>query len=105
MNFIKKYWEIVIVAITGIIGFIVYALNSKKTEESIHAAVIDLAKTQKEADAIEVNIKALKDDKSQTTKQIESLDKDLVLVDKKREELKAAPPKTDKEIEDFWKGH
>lgn len=86
----------------AVIGVLAYLLNRKNEELEANKAKIALIKTQKEADAIESEIKSKLADKALTEKEIQTVNDSLKLVEEKRTTLTKEGAFTDSQIEDYW---
>ena len=102
-DFFKSLWGIIVLVGGAAIGILLYLLQRKQREVNSLKAKIDLAKTQKEADLIEVEIKKKLDNVNILNKEQKELEKTLVELDAKRKEIASQEKnKTDQDIEDFW---
>lgn len=87
-------------AVTAVIGILVYSWVRKNEELEAAKSQLALANTHKEVDVIEAQIQEKLADKSKNDKQIEELNKSLDLIAEKRKTIDTA--KTDQQIEDYW---
>jgi septal ring factor EnvC (AmiA/AmiB activator) len=104
METLKKYWAAIAGAVIGFIGLLMWLLSNKKDEINSLNAQVSLAKTDKEADVLEAQIKEMKDNKDNLQKHNDELDKSLQAVQQKRNEIIADQKDvTDpKEIAAYW---
>ena len=102
-EFFKSLWGIIVLVGGVAIGILLYLLQRKQREVNTLKAKIDLAKTQKEADLIEVEIKKKLDNVNLLDKEVKELNNTLTQLEEKRKTLSTTEQnKTDQEIEDFW---
>lgn len=102
-EFFKSLWGILVVVVTAAIGILLYVLQQKQREVNSLKAKVDLAKTQKEADLIEVDIKQRLNNTKLLDKEVKELNKTLDQLEAKRKDLaNSEKNKTDQQIEDFW---
>ena len=99
-SFFSAIGGYIVLALTAVIGVLVYAFVRKSEQLNSAKAKLDLAETQKEVDLIEAEIKQKQENRNQTKRELEGLDKALDLVAQKRQNIKEA--KTDQEIEQYW---
>ena len=93
----------IVLVLTGIIAALVYVINLNNKKHNALLAQLDLIKTQKEADILEVEIKTKLEQKDLSSKEMETLNKGLVELQNKRAELtQKETSKNDKEIADYW---
>lgn len=101
--FFQSLWGIIVLVGTAAIGILLYMLQRKQREVNSLKAKIDLAKTQKEADLIEVEIKKKLDNVNILDKEQKELTKTLADLEAKRKQIASQEKnKTDEQIEDFW---
>lgn len=104
METIKKYWVALAGLVTGFVGLLLFMLQKKGKEVDALNAKVDMAKTEKEADVLEAQIKDLRSDKDNLAKHNEELDKTIQKVQEKREQVAADAKnlKDPKAIADYW---
>lgn len=104
METLKKYWATVATFVAGFVGLLLFFLSRKGAEVNALQAKVALAKTEKEADVLEAEIKALKTNKDNLAKHNAELDKALETVENKRVEIReeAKNLKDPKAIADYW---
>lgn len=90
----------IVLAVTAIIGVLVYAFIRKNEQLEAAKSQLALANTHKEVDVIEAQIQEKLADKTNNDKQIDGLNKSLDLIQEKRKSIDTA--KTDGQIEDYW---
>jgi len=90
----------VVLAVTAVIGILVYAFIRKNEQLEAAKSQLALANTHKEVDVIEAQIQEKLADKNANQKEIEGLNKSLDLIAEKRKSIDAS--KTDQQIEDYW---
>ena len=83
-----------------ILAVLAYIFVRKQDENTELKAQLNLANTHKEVDIIETEIKAKAAERQQTEQDIAKTQKDLDLIEQKRQDIKAT--KTDSEIETYW---
>jgi Na+-translocating ferredoxin:NAD+ oxidoreductase RnfG subunit len=102
-DFFMSIISYIILGVVAVIGFLLYSLSNKKNEVNALKAKIDLADTQKKADLLEVEIKQRLENKQLLQKEVDELNKNLVLLAEKRAQIaKQEAGKTPEEVEDFW---
>ena len=102
-EFFKSLWGIIVLVGGVTVGILLYLLQRKQREVNTLKAKIDLAKTQKEADLIEVEIKKKLDNVNLLDKEVKELNKALDDLETKRKDIASSEKnKTPDEIEDFW---
>lgn len=102
-DFFTGLYGKVALVLGAIISFLLYYINLKNREVNAAKAKVALANTEKQADILETEIVALKEDRKITKKGVAEIDKTLVELNNKREMLKAqAQTMTNSEIEDYW---
>lgn len=99
-SFFSAIGGYIVLALTAVIGVLVYAFVRKSEQLNSAKAKLDLAETQKEVDLIEAEIKQKQENRNQTKRELEGLDKALDLISDKRKNLSES--KTDQEIENYW---
>lgn len=101
---IKNLIASVIAALTGLLGLVLYFLSKQNKQIETLKAKIDLAKTEKEADLIEVEIKELQGTHTNLQKTEKELDKTLAKVQEKRKQITEDVKnlKDPKEIAEYW---
>lgn len=104
MNKIKEIWGWVAGAVVGLVGLILYVLSRRGDEINALKAKINLADTTKKADALESEIKQAQKRKDNLAKENKELNKTLVELDLKREDIKKKTSEmTDPQaIADYW---
>jgi len=95
-------WQYLVLILGAILGIVLYVLNLKNKELDAAKAKIALANTQKEADALESEIKTKITEQDLNKKELEGLQKALDLLDKKRESIKDEGNIKDEKVEDYW---
>lgn len=101
--FFQSLWGVIVLIGTAAIGILLYMLQRKQREVNSLKAKIELAKTQKEADLIEVEIKKKLDNVNILDKEQKELTKTLAELEAKRKQIASTEKnKTDQEIDDFW---
>lgn len=107
MNKLKEalagLWAYIVLILGGIIAIVLYVLNLKSKELDAANAKIKLADTQKEADAIETDIKAKQQQQDLNKKEVSGLDQALDLLEEKRKEIRKEGDLKDSQVEDYWK--
>lgn len=102
MNKIKEFFSTwttkIITALVLIVGFLTYFLKFKNKELEALNAKINLAKTQKEADLLEVEIKSKLQVADASQAEANALQSSLDALEEKRKQL----PGTDHNPEDYW---
>lgn len=104
MDKLKQYLGYAVAAITALIGVLLYFLSRKRSEvEELHSEIA-LAKTEKEADVLEVQIKDLKSNKDNLDKHNQELDKTLEKLEVRRTEIKEETKnlKNPNDIANYW---
>ena len=105
-TFFTSTFGIIAAVLTGAVGILLWFLSNKRKEINALKAQIDLAKTQKEADLIEVQIKEKMAAKEVTDTEIKELQSGLTDLEAKRKQIATDQKnKNPDEIEDFWKNH
>lgn len=106
MNKLKEaiagVWYYVVLILGAILGIVLYVLNLKNKELDAAKAKIALANTQKQADAIESEIKGKMDKQDVNKKELASLEKALDLLTEKRKSIKNEGNLNDEQVEDYW---
>lgn len=104
MEALKKYWAVLIGGVGAVIGFLLFFLQKKNKEVEALNAKVDMAKTEKEADVLEAQVKDLRSDKDNLAKHNEELDKTIQKVQEKREQVAtdAKNLKDPKAIANYW---
>lgn len=106
MNKLKEglasVWGYIVLIGGAVVGILLYVLNLRNKELEAAKAKIALAKTQKEADALESEIQAKLKEKELNKKEVEGLNKALDLIAEKRQSLKKEGDLTDSQVEDYW---
>lgn len=104
METIKKYWAALAGLVAGFIGLLLFFLQKKNKEVEELNAKVDMAKTEKETDVLESQIKTLRADKDNLAKHNDELDKSIQKVQDKRVEVAAQAKelKDPKAIADYW---
>ncbi len=106
MNKLKEglasVWGYIVLIGGAVVGILLYVLNLRNKELEAAKAKIALAKTQKEADALESEIQAKLKEKELNKKEVEGLNKALDLIAEKRQNLKNEGDLTDSQVEDYW---
>jgi len=100
----KQIWGWLVAGVTGLVGLLLYMLTRKGEEINSLKAKVAIASTEKEADALETEIKAAASRKNNLKKQNEELDKTLAELETKRKKIKVEVSNmTDpKAISDYW---
>jgi len=101
-NALKWLGENLVLVLVGALGLLLYYLNLKNKTINALKAEIDLTKTQKEADALEVQIKAKLETSGLLKKEVDELNKALVQLEEKRASLPEGP-RDPNDVEDYWK--
>jgi hypothetical protein len=99
-EFFKNIYGYAIVVFGIIIAILAWFINTKNKEIEAMEAKIALAKTQKEADLIEVEIKERMDKLEDSNKEKLELQKTLDILEQKRQNLK--DDRTEQEKSDTW---
>lgn len=104
MTKIKELLGWIVASLSAILGIVLFVLSRKNKELDALNAKVDLAKTEKETDLLEVEIKDLKEDKANLKKTNQELDKALVKVEEKRKQVveDAKQLKNPKDIANYW---
>lgn len=104
MEKLKEIWGYVVAGVVGLIGVLVYIVTRRGDEINKLKSKVALTETQKQADALEVEIKQAQENKANLKKENQELDKTLQQLDSKREEIKkdVAELKDPKAIADYW---
>ena len=99
---LASLWAYIVLGLGAILAIVLYILNLKNKELEAAKAKIALVQTQKQADAIETEIKQQMAEKDLNQKQMDGLQQSLDLLEQKRQTLKQEGDLTDKQVEDFW---
>lgn len=99
---LASVWGYIVLIGGAAIGILLYILNLKSKELDAAKAKIALANTQKEADAIEAEIKGKMAEKELTKREAADLQKSLDLLEEKRQSIKKEGDLTDSQVEDYW---
>lgn len=99
-SFFSAIGGYIVLALTAVVGILVYAFIRKSEQLNSAKAKLELASTQKEVDLIEAEIKQKQQDRSQTKQELDALNKALDLVAEKRKSIKDTA--TDQEVEEYW---
>lgn len=103
MNKIKAFWVWLVAIVGAVIGFLIYYLTLKNKEVNALKARVSLVETEKEADAVEADIKELKNSKKRLKKEEVEIDKVIEEVKEKRKQIKQEVEQmTPKELADYW---
>lgn len=104
MTKIKELLGWIVAGLSTILGIVLFVLSRKNKELDALNAKVDLAKTEKETDLLEVEIKDLKEDKANLKKTNQELDKALVKVEEKRKQVveDAKKLKNPKDVASYW---
>lgn len=104
--FFSSVAGIIMLVSTAAVGILVYVLSNRRKEVNALKAQIDLAKTQKEVDLIEVQIKQRMDNKDALDKEVKELQNGLTAIEEKRKQLASEEKnKNPDQIEDFWRNN
>ena len=105
-SFFSSLYGVIVLVLTGAIAILAYILSNRRKEVNALKAQIDLAKTQKEVDLIEVQIKERMEHKEVLTKEVTELQNGLNSIEEKRKEIATSEKnKNSDDIEDFWRNH
>lgn len=99
-NFFSSIGGYIVAALALVAGVFAFLYTRKQDENTALKAELGLANTHKEVDIIETELKAKAAEREQTTEELAKTEKDLALIEQKRQEIKAS--KTDEEVEDYW---
>jgi len=99
---LASVWGYVVLIGGAVLGIVLYILNLKSKELEAAKAKIALATTQKQADALESEIKQKMAEKEVTKKESADLQKALDLLAQKRQDIKQEGNLTDSQAEDYW---
>lgn len=99
---IAGIWYYIVLVLGAIIGVILYILNLKNKELDAAKAKIALVDTQKQADAIESEIKGKMEQQNLNKKEMAGLEKALDLLTEKRKNIKKEGNLNDEAVEDYW---
>lgn len=101
---IKNLIATIIAGLTGLLGMLLYFLSKQNKQIESLKAKVDLAKTEKETDLIEVEIKELQGTHTNLQKTEKELEKTLVKVQEKRKQIAEDVKnlKDPKEIAEYW---
>lgn len=101
---LKKTWHKVVLVLGAVIGFLLYWLSLKNKKLAAYKAKIELVKTQRQADLLEIEIKEIMTDRKLLKKEREDLEQALKLLEEKRNSLKGKSNKkrTVKDVESYW---
>lgn len=104
MTKIKEFFGWILAGLGAIFGIVLYVLSRKSKEVDALNAKIDLAKTEKQADMVEVEINKLKEDKATTKEHNKALDQSLGKLEEKRKAIPEDAKKltNPKEVADYW---
>lgn len=104
--FFRNISGIIILVITTILGIAAYLFSNRRKETSALKAQVALAKTQKEVDLIEVQIKERMDKKDILSKEVKELQDGLILIEEKRKQLvDSQKNKNPEDVENFWRNN
>lgn len=98
--FVSSIAGYLVLAVTAVIGVLVYAFVRKNEQLEAAKSQLALANTHKEVDVIEAQIQEKLANKAANEKEIAGLNKSLDLIAEKRKTIDTA--KTDSQIEDYW---
>lgn len=101
VTLLKKYWEIVAVAVMAVIGVLLALFESKSGQVDALQAQVNLADTNKKADVIEAKVQEQLANANATQKQINTDQTTVAALEAKRAEL----PQQDlssTQIETYW---
>lgn len=104
MTKIKEFFTYILAGLGAIFGIVLYMLSRKSKEVTALNAKIDLAKTEKQADIVEVEINTLKAQKEITKVQNQKLDESLQKLEEKRKQIPEDAKKltNPKDISAYW---
>ncbi len=95
-------WYYIVLIVGGAVAILLYVLNLKNKELDAAKAKISLATTQKQADALEAEIKMKQQSQDLNKKELAALDKALDLLTEKRKNIKSEGDLKDSQVEDYW---
>jgi septal ring factor EnvC (AmiA/AmiB activator) len=105
-SFFSSAYGIIVLVLTGAVAILAYVLSNRRKEVNALKAQIDLAKTQKEVDLIEVQIKERMEHKEILAKEVVELQNGLNSIEEKRKEIADNEKnKNPDDVEDFWRNH
>lgn len=105
-SFFSSIVGLIMLTLTAVVGILLYILSNKRKEVNSLKAQIDLAKTQKEVDLIEVQIKERMANKNALTKEVAELQNSLNTIEEKRKQLaNDEKNKNPSDVEDFWRNN
>lgn len=99
--FFVKFWEYLAFALAAAVAILLYALNLRNKELEAAQDRIALAKTQKDADLIEADLKQRLAQEDLAQKDRDALQQSLDLLNQKRQSL-SDPRTTDDQKADYW---
>lgn len=101
---LKQYYTVVLAFLGSLLGLALYFLSKKNKEIAAINAKIDLAKTEKQTDLLEAEIKGYKEEYKNLAKTDQELDKALDKIQEKREQIKEDVKnlKDPKAIAEYW---
>ncbi len=104
MNKLKEIWGWIAAVVVGAIGLFLYFFQRRGEQIDSLKAKINLASTEKQSDALETEIRQSQERKDNLAKERKELDKAMVALEEKREEIKKnVDNMTDpNEIADYW---
>jgi len=104
MGKLKEFFGYVLALIVGLFGICVYVLSRRGEAIEELKTTVALAKTNKEADVLEAQVKDLRTNKNNLAKENEELDKVLKELDTRRVEMKEEATKltNPQDIADYW---
>lgn len=97
-------WYYIVLVLGAILGVVLYVLNLRSKELDAAKAKIALADTQKQADALESEIKGKMEQQDLNKKEMAGLEKALDLLTEKRKNIKKEGNLNDEAVEDYWSG-
>lgn len=102
-NKLSSFVGYIVLAVTAVIGILIYLYKGKQKDIDALKSQIDLAETQKQVDLVEVQINQKKDSKELLKKEVDELDKASVQLEEKRKVLaEQETSKTEQEAIDTW---
>lgn len=93
-----------VLVLTTAVGILLWMLNSRRKEVNALKAQIDLAKTQREVDLIEVQIKERLANVDSLSEEVKELNKALSDIEDRRSKISAQEKsKSSDDVENFWR--